>query len=216
MDALRDESKTAADHAFHGFAGRGIELQRCVVHRLPNFEPPRLHAGDVGNRFVNVRGHRFRVRIVNRKFLQLPCPRCADVRSAELRSEGKARFSRGSHIRMKSQTVVRNYYVLPCCLLLLNLGVELVSYKAKMFGDPLLRTTAIIAMVLFGGSLVAFVLSPAITGVIETLHRTSRKGGGQVGATIFLVGLGVVVFWLYYRVYIIGPQSVLPYAWRNH
>ena len=31
---------------------------------------------------------------------------------------------------MKSSQLVRNYYVLPCCLLLLNLCVELASYKA--------------------------------------------------------------------------------------
>ncbi len=37
---------------------------------------------------------------------------------------------------MKNTHVVRNYYVLPCCLLLLNLCVEIVSYKARVFGDP--------------------------------------------------------------------------------
>jgi len=57
---------------------------------------------------------------------------------------------------MKNPNVVRNYYVLPCCLLLLNLCVEIVSYKARMFGDPLLRTAAIMAVVLFGGSLIGF------------------------------------------------------------
>jgi hypothetical protein len=116
---------------------------------------------------------------------------------------------------MKKPALVRNYYVLPCCLLLLNLCVELVSYKTKALGDPLLRTAMIMAMVLFGGSLVAFVFSPAIVGVVETLHRTSRKSGGQVGGTIFLIVLGVLVYWLYYRVYIIGPQSILPHAWWN-
>jgi hypothetical protein len=54
--------------------------------------------------------------------------------------------------RMKSTNVIRNYYVLPCCLLLLNLCVEIVSYKAKILDDPLLRTGAIMGMVLFGGT----------------------------------------------------------------
>jgi hypothetical protein len=27
--------------------------------------------------------------------------------------------------------------------------------------------------------------------------------------------LGALVFWLYYRVYIIGPESVLPAEWLN-
>ncbi len=117
---------------------------------------------------------------------------------------------------MKNHTVVRNYYVLPCCLLLLNLCVEIVSYKAKLFGDPLLRTAAIIAMVLFGGSFVGFVAAPAIVTLVHGLHRGSRRSGGEIGGILFLVALGIVVFWLYYRIYIIGPESVLPRAWWNH
>lgn len=116
---------------------------------------------------------------------------------------------------MKNQTAVRNYYVLPCCLLLLNLCVELVSYKARVFGDPLLRTAAIMAMVLFGGSFVGFVAAPAITALVQGLHRGSRRGGGELGGVVFLAVLGIVVFWLYYRIYIIGPESVLPRAWWN-
>jgi hypothetical protein len=116
---------------------------------------------------------------------------------------------------MKSSHVVRNYYVLPCCLLLLNLCIELVSYKAKMIDDVLLRTAAIIAMVLFGASLVSFVVAPAIGALIGTMHRTSRRQWGGVGEALFLVVLGVVVFWLYYRIYVLGPESVLPAAWWN-
>jgi hypothetical protein len=116
---------------------------------------------------------------------------------------------------MKNPQIVRNYYVLPCCLLLLNLCVELVSYKAKMFGDPLLRTGAIMAMVLGGGSFVSFVMAPAIATLVGTLHRSSRRGAGLLGEILFLAGLGALVFWLYYRVYIIGPESILPAEWRN-
>ena len=116
---------------------------------------------------------------------------------------------------MKNTNVVRNYYVLPCCLLLLNLCIEIVSYKVKIFDDALLRTAAIMVMVLFGASLVGFVVAPAIGVMVSTLHRGSRHGAGQLGETLFLVLLGVLVFWLYYRVYNIGPQSVLPAAWHN-
>jgi hypothetical protein len=117
---------------------------------------------------------------------------------------------------MKNQVLVRNYYVLPCCLLLLNLCVEVVSYKARAFGDPLLRTAAIMAMVLFGGSFVGFVAAPAIGSLVNSLHRGSRRGAGDFGGLLFLGALGVVVFWLYYRIYIIGPESVLPRTWWNH
>lgn len=116
---------------------------------------------------------------------------------------------------MKSQQVVRNYYVLPCCLLLLNLCVELVSYKAKVIDDLLLRTGAIIGMVLFGGALVGFVAAPAISTVVGSLHRSSRTRFGITGEWLFLLLLGVVVFWLYYRIYNIGPESVLPVEWHN-
>ena len=116
---------------------------------------------------------------------------------------------------MKNPNVVRNYYVLPCCLLLLNLCVELVSYKAKMIDDALLRTAAIMGMVLFGGALVGFVVAPAIGAVVGWMHQSSRQRWGGVGEFLFLLGLGVVVFWLYYRVYILGPESVLPAEWRN-
>jgi hypothetical protein len=116
---------------------------------------------------------------------------------------------------MKSDRLVRNYYVLPCCLLLLNLCVELVSYKAKMIEDQMLRTAAIMAMVLFGGSLVAFLVAPAITLFVGTLHRTTRQSWGGLGEALFLVFLGGVIFWLYYRIYIIAPESVLPAQWHN-
>lgn len=116
---------------------------------------------------------------------------------------------------MKKQTVVRNYYVLPGCLLLLNLGVEIVNYKTRELGDPLLRTAAIMGVVLFGGSFVGFVLAPAITVIVGALHRGSREHGGAVGEILFLVALGAGIFWLYYLVYIIGPEAVLPAAWWN-
>jgi hypothetical protein len=116
---------------------------------------------------------------------------------------------------MKKTNVIRNYFVLPCCLLLLNLCVGLVGYKAKMIYDPYLQTGAVMAMVLFGGSLVAFVLAPTIEAVVVSLQRTSRRGLGQLGHVAFLLGLGALVFWMYYRMYILGPEYLLPPSWRN-
>jgi hypothetical protein len=117
---------------------------------------------------------------------------------------------------MKKDSVVRNYFVLPCCILLLNLCVGLVGYKAKLIDDPLLQTAAIMGMVLFGGSLVGLFMAPAIAVVVGSLHRGSRQRWGGLGEAAFLLVLGVVVFWLYYRMYIMGPQYLLPPAWRNH
>jgi hypothetical protein len=116
---------------------------------------------------------------------------------------------------MKNSNVARNFFVLPCCILLLNLCIGLVSYKARMLGDPILQTAAVMAMVLFGGSMVSFVLSPAIEAMVGALHRGSRRRWGELGEVGFVVALGLVVFWLYYRMYIMGPEYLLPRDWRN-
>jgi hypothetical protein len=116
---------------------------------------------------------------------------------------------------MKTHSAVRNFYVLPCCLLLLNLCIGLVGYKAKMIEDPYLQTGAVMAMVLFGSSLVAFVLAPSIETLVGTLRSGSRKMG-ELGEVVFLLLLGIGVFWLYYRMYVMGPEYLLPPEWRNH
>ncbi len=111
---------------------------------------------------------------------------------------------------MKKAHVLRAYYVLPCCLLLLNLLNSVISYKAEMIDDPYARVAVIILLVLFGGSLVAFAVAPAIESGVRALHQGSRKGGGILGEIVFLSVLGVVVFWLYYQYYVNGPTSILP------
>lgn len=116
---------------------------------------------------------------------------------------------------MKTGKVVKNYYVLPCCLLLLNLCVEMVSYKARMIDDTLVRTAAIMSMVLFGASAVTYLVAPAVGGIVNSLHRGSRSNAGAIGEVFFLLALGAGVFWLYYLIYIVGPEAVLPSEWHN-
>lgn len=117
--------------------------------------------------------------------------------------------------RVKTHIAVRNYYVLPCCFLMLNLVMEITTYKAKLIYDPFLRTAFIMAVGLFGGSLVAFAIAPGLTWIVQRLHQGSRENAGRLGELFFLLGLGALVFWLYYRVYILGVDSVLPAAWHN-
>jgi len=116
---------------------------------------------------------------------------------------------------VKTSAALERYYVLPCCLLLLNLCNAIVSYKAQLIHDGFLRTLVIMGLVLFGSSLVAFAVAPGITWSVQSLRRTSRSAGGHLGEVLFLAGLGVIIFWLYYRAYLIGPGAILPPAWRN-
>jgi hypothetical protein len=69
--------------------------------------------------------------------------------------------------------------------------------------------------VLFGGSLVAFAVTPGLQTLVRNLHHGSRNGAGRIGETVFLLTLGAVVFWRYYQMYIHGPEALLPRAWRN-
>ena len=116
---------------------------------------------------------------------------------------------------MKTNAALERYYVLPCCLLLLNLSNDIVAYKAKLIHDGVLRTLFIMAMVLFGSSLVAFAIAPGVIWIVQSLRKTSRSTGGGVGETFFLFGLGALIFWLYYRDYLLGVQYILPAMWRN-
>jgi hypothetical protein len=115
----------------------------------------------------------------------------------------------------KTNAVLKNYYVLPCCLLLLNLVNSLIGYKAELIADPFLRTAAVIFLVVGGCSLVAFVVAPAITALVRTLHRGSSPSGGRTGEILFLLLLGAAVFWCYYQLSNHGPAALLPEAWRN-
>ena len=116
---------------------------------------------------------------------------------------------------MKASVSLERHYVLPCCLLLLNLCNEVISYKAKLIHDDLLRTLFIMGMVLFGASLVAFAVAPGIIWSVQSLRRTSRSTAGGMGEVFFLLGLGGLIFWLYYRNYVIGTQAIVPAMWHN-
>ena len=111
--------------------------------------------------------------------------------------------------------VVRNYYILPCCLLLLNLANNIVSYKSGVIPNPFLRTTAVMLLVLFGSSLTAFVVAPALAAAVRWVHRSSRRNAGELGEVFFFAALGALVFWLYYRVSLHGTVAIVPPMWRN-
>ena len=111
--------------------------------------------------------------------------------------------------------VVQNFYILPCCLLLLNLVNNVVTYKSGIIEDPYLRTTVVILLVLFGSSVTAFVVAPALVGAVRMMHKSSRRGAGELGGILFFLVLGGIVFWLYFRMTLYGTGSILLPDWRN-
>ncbi|MEO6873442.1 MAG: hypothetical protein ABI222_01335 [Opitutaceae bacterium] len=115
----------------------------------------------------------------------------------------------------KSPQLVRNYFVLPCCLLLLSLLNSIISYKASMIHDPVIRVVAIMLLVLVGSGIVAFLVAPGIETLVHGLHRSSRQNAGVFGEVLFICVLGLAIFWLYYQVTIHGPASILPPEWAN-
>ena len=121
--------------------------------------------------------------------------------------------------------VVRNYYILPCCLLLLNLANNIVSYKSGIIANPFLRTTVVMLLVLFGSSLTAFVVAPALASAVRWLHRSSRRNAGELGEMLFFAALGALVFWMLFvipsmtgtlkGVSLHGTAAIVPPMWRN-
>lgn len=115
----------------------------------------------------------------------------------------------------KNPQIVRNYFILPSCLLLLNLVNSIISYKSAMIYDPVVRVGVVILMILIGSSIVAYLVAPGIQAVVSRMHRTSKQSAGVFGEVMFMCVLAIAIFWLYYQVYIHGPASILPREWAN-
>src|SRR5258708_11164476 len=116
---------------------------------------------------------------------------------------------------MQTAAALERYYVLPCCLLLLNLGNEIIAYKARLIHDGFLRTLFIMGMVTFGSSLVAFAIAPGLIWTVQSLRRTSRSTIGGAGDLFFLAPPGALTFLLFYRQLPLGAGADPPAQWAN-
>ena len=136
--------------------------------------------------------------------------------------------------------VVQNYYVLPCCLLLLNLVNSVISYKSGIIDDPFLRTAAVILLVLFGSTMTAFVVAAArfvdldvpawawialVGGIVVLLigdlvvvhrrpHEIGIRGAAVESAVWIAIGLGFAVL-LGIVAGVATVVSISPAAWRE-
>jgi hypothetical protein len=190
------QAKAAGDEAFDGLSRFRMRAERGVLHALDHLETARSFSGMLRDGFVNIGGH------------------AKQHGGTQNLAFSKARTPLSS-AEMKIKATLERYYVLPCCLLLLNLCNAIISYKAELIHDGFLRTLFIMGMVLCGSSLVAFAIAPGLIWVVQSMRRTSRSTGGGVGEGFFLIGLGMLIFWLYYRNYLLGTEYILPAGWRN-
>ncbi len=112
----------------------------------------------------------------------------------------------------------KNYVILPVCLLLLNAIEEVIIYKAQ--GSPAIAknayilTAAIILLFILGFSFVGDMLAPYIKTLFEATHKRTHQHSGKIGLMVFYVALGLFIFFLYFRIYTMGPETVLPPSWR--
>ncbi len=117
--------------------------------------------------------------------------------------------------KRKRPHTIRKYIILPCCLLAINIFEEVLFYKAQMVGNPYWRTALIIGVFFVIVSIGAFILAPFTEALLQHIYKTSKKEAGLIGETLFLLAVASAFYFLYYMVYIHGPESLLPPAWHN-
>jgi hypothetical protein len=112
----------------------------------------------------------------------------------------------------------RNYIILPACLLLLNAAEEVIIYKVQNYPEiaenAYLLTSVLLLLFILGFSLVGDMLAPYIKTVFEGMHKRSHKHGGSMGIILFYTVLACFIFFIYFRIYTMGPEMVLPPSWR--
>ena len=112
----------------------------------------------------------------------------------------------------------RNYIILPVCLLLLNAAEEITIYKVNHYPDiaknPYILTGVIILLLILGFSVVGEMIEPYLQTMFESMHKRTHQHSGSIGLMVFYVLLGLFIFFLYFRIYTIGPQAALPPSWR--
>ena len=54
-----------------------------------------------------------------------------------------------------------------------------------------------------------------VSAVVPVVGRATSTQLVRAGHRLVGTLLGVGVFWLYYQVYIVGPETILPASWHN-
>jgi hypothetical protein len=109
---------------------------------------------------------------------------------------------------------IRKYFILPTCLLLLNAIEEICVYKSEFISNPYLRTAFVLLLFVVGISTVSFLLAPAIEKIITAAYFRGRKHAGYFGEFLILAVVIGGLYFIYFLLYIHGPEYLLPRAWR--
>lgn len=104
---------------------------------------------------------------------------------------------------------VRKYLVFPITYLILELFEELIYYKAQLIGDVHGRTAVVMVSLVFGISLLAFVLVPFFEGGLESLRKSHRRHGAMAMLTITVLLIAGLYF-VYYIKMRSGMEGILP------
>ena len=109
---------------------------------------------------------------------------------------------------------LKKYVIFPCCILIFGAVEEVVIYKSDLITNDYIRVAAMMAFYAFGISILAFSISPLVEKFVLQLHTVWKTGGGRLGEYLFVIILLVGVYYLWYRILLIGPESLLPPNWR--
>ena len=109
---------------------------------------------------------------------------------------------------------LKKFIIFPCCLLIFGALEEVVDYKSAFIRNDYLRVGALMAFYAFGIALLAFVFTPMLERVVLRLHAASRIGAGRLGEYLFVAALLVATYYLWFKIVVLGPQSILPPSWR--
>lgn len=115
---------------------------------------------------------------------------------------------------MRTQTL-RKWIIFPCCLLIFGLVEELLYYKLELIANRHVRVGVMMFLYVAGISLVAFVITPAIEKIVLKFYMGTKHGFGWVGEILFVAILLLLTYFLWYQLFIYGPEVLLPNDWHN-
>ncbi|PJF38762.1 MAG: hypothetical protein CUN55_16345 [Phototrophicales bacterium] len=103
----------------------------------------------------------------------------------------------------------KKYVIFPITYLILELVEEYIAYKCDLIADPWMHTGVLMVSLVFGISILAFVLVPFFEGGLDTVHRTHKKHGPLAGFMVTLLIIAGLYFIYYFKV-LHGIEGILP------